>query len=63
MQIHINGIKCMRIHEKIEKYILDLIFAIQSPVAPVYIIKNDSQINSILENHFSDVNDLTIINT
>ena len=43
--------------------LLDLIFAIQSPVAPVYIIKNDSHINSILENHFSDVNDLTIINT
>jgi hypothetical protein len=42
------------------QYLLDLIFFIQSPVAPVYIIKNELNINKILNNE--EIEECKIIN-
>lgn len=37
------------------KRLLDIIFTIQPPVAPVYIINDQSQINDILNNNIPDI--------
>ena len=38
------------VNSNIVKYMLDFIFMIQPPVAPVYITNNDKEINSIINN-------------
>ena len=48
------------VNSNIVKSMLDLIFYIQPPVAPVYIINNETQIELILKNVISE-NTITIL--
>ena len=44
----------IHVNNSIVKVLLNVIFKLQSPVAPVYIIDNNSQINQILNNENID---------
>ena len=52
------------IKNKFARALLDLIFMIQSPVAPVYIIQDQELVDTILENrdNLNNIRQITIIN-